>query len=121
MRLLDDASLAVGDEVGQVGYVFAGVAGGDGFADGGEGVGGVELGGEEGAVGGAEFFELLRGEAAAFEAYFVEAVGVVVALDGGEGVGEDVLRDGGAAADVGVAAYAAELVDGAEGADYGEV
>ena len=49
--LLDDAALAVGDEVGEVGYVFAGFAGGDGFADGGEGVGGVELGGEYGAVG----------------------------------------------------------------------
>src|SRR5882757_6142531 len=93
--LLDDAALAAGDEVGEVGYVFACAARGDGFADGGEGVGGVELRGEEGAVGGAEFFELLRGEAAAFEAYFVEAVGV--------------------------AAYAAELMHGAEGADYGVV
>ncbi len=65
--------------------MFSGVAGGDGFADGGEGVGGVELGGEEGAVGGAELFELLGGEALALQAYFVEAVGVVVALDGGEG------------------------------------
>src|SRR5437660_5394107 len=109
MDLLDDAALAVGDEVGEVGYVFAGVAGGDGFADGGEGVGGVELGGEESAVGGAEFFELLRGEAAALEAYLVEPVGMVVALDGGERVGEDVLRDGGASADVSVAADAAEL------------
>jgi len=82
--LLDDASLAVGDEVGEIGYVFAGVAGGDSFADGSESVGGVELRGEQGAVGGAEFFELLRGEAATLEAYLVEAVGVVVALDGGE-------------------------------------
>src|SRR5882757_7481584 len=108
--LLDDAALAAGDEVGEVRYVFACAAGGDGFADGGEGVGGVELRGEEGAVGGAEFFELLRGEAAAFEAYLVEAVGVIVALDRGERVGQDVLRDRCAATDVGVAAYAAELV-----------
>ena len=41
--LFDDAALAVGDEVGEVGYVFACAAGGDGFADGGEGVGGVEF------------------------------------------------------------------------------
>jgi hypothetical protein len=39
--LFDDASFAVGDEVGQVGYVLACVARGDGFADGGEGVGDV--------------------------------------------------------------------------------
>jgi hypothetical protein len=29
----DDAAFAVGDEVGEVGYVFPCVAGGDGFAD----------------------------------------------------------------------------------------
>ncbi len=121
MRLLDDAALAVGDEVGEVGYVFACAASGDGFADGGEGFGGVELRGEKGAVGGAEFFELLRGEAFSFEANFIQAVGVVVALDGGERVRQYVLGNGGAAADVGVAAYATELVDGAEGADYGVV
>ncbi len=46
---------------------------------------------------------------------------MVVALDGGEGVGQDVLRDRGASADVGVAADAAELMHGAEGADYGVV
>ncbi len=101
--------------------MFACVAGGDGFADGGEGVGDVELRCEEGAVGGAELFELLGGEAFALQTHFVEAVGVVVALDGGEGVGEDVLGDGGASADVGVAADAAVLMDGAESADDGEV
>jgi len=45
--------LAVGDEVGEVGYVFACAAGGYGFADGGESVRDVELRGEKGAVGGA--------------------------------------------------------------------
>ena len=120
-RLLDDAALAVGDEVGEVGYVFACVARSDGFADGGEGVCGVEFGGEQGAVGGAELFELLRSKALALETYFVKAVGVVVALDGGEGVGQDVLGDRGASADVGVAADAAELVHGTEGADCGVV
>ena len=77
---------------------------GDGFADGGEGVGGVELGGAGG--GGRRrgaALSCVGGEAAALQADLVEAVGVVVALDGGERVGEDVLRDGGAAADVGVA------------------
>jgi hypothetical protein len=118
--LLDDAAGAVGDEVGEVGDVFA-CAGGDGLLDGGEGVGDVELGGEQGAVGGAEFLELGGSEALALEADFVEAVGVVVALDAGEGVGQHVLGDGGAAADVAVAADAAELVDGAEGADGGVV
>ena len=90
-------------------------------ADGGEGVGGVELAGLQEAVGLAECFELRGGEAAAFEADLVEAVGVVVALDGGERVGQHVLRDRGASADVGVAADAAELVDGAERADDGVV
>ena len=69
----------------------------------------------------AELFDLLRCEAAALEADFVEAVGAVVALGGGEGVRQDVLRGHGASADVGVAADAAELVDGAECADDGEV
>ena len=52
--LFDDAAVAVGDEVGEVGDVFAEFAGGDVFADGGEGVGGVEFGGLQEAVGGAE-------------------------------------------------------------------
>src|SRR5260370_6046106 len=78
--LLDDAALTVGDEVGEVGYVFACAAGGDGLGDGCEGFGGVELRGEEGAVGGAGFFELLRGEACSFERDFFEAVGGVVAI-----------------------------------------
>ena len=94
---------------------------GESGADGGEGVGGVEFGGLEEAVGMAKGFELGGSEAAAFEADLIEAVGVVVALDGGERVRQDVLRDGGASADVGVAADAAELVDGAERADDGVV
>ena len=46
---------------------------------------------------------------------------MVVALDGGERVGEDVLGDGGSSADVGVAADAAVLVHRAERADDGVV
>src|SRR5580698_10582220 len=91
--LFNNAAVAVGYEVEEVGYVFGfGGAGegGDGFADGGQCVGGVEFAGLEEAVGGAELFDLGGGEAAALEAYFVDAVGVVVALDAGEGVGEDV-------------------------------
>src|SRR5437879_2299142 len=117
LRLLDDAALAISDEVGEVSYVFACVAGGDGFANGGQGVGGVELRGEKSAVGSAEFLELLRGKATAFQAYLIEAVGVVVALDRREGVRQDVLSDRSASTDIGMAADAAELVDGAERAD----
>ena len=54
--LLDDAAGAVGYEVGEVGYVFAEFAGGDSFADGCYGFSGVEFGGLEEFVGGAEFF-----------------------------------------------------------------
>ncbi len=86
--LLDDAAGAVGYEVGEVGGVFAELSGGDFFADGGEGFSGVELGGLQEFVGGAELFELGGCEALALEAYFVEAVGVVIALDAGEGVRE---------------------------------
>jgi hypothetical protein len=119
--LLDDAALAVGDEVSEVGNVFTEFAGGDFFAHGSEGVSGVELAGLQETVGVAELPDLLRGEAAALQSYFVEAVGAVVALGGGEGVGHDVLGGHGAAADVGVAADATELVDRAEGSDDGEV
>ena len=93
----------------------------DGFADGYQGVGGVELGGLKEAVGGAELFYLGGGEATSLEAHFVDAVGVIVPLDAGERVGEDVLGGHGASAYVGVAAYSAELVDGAEGTHYGVV
>src|ERR1700722_11636573 len=123
-KLFDDAAVAGGDEVEKVGYVvgFGGAGdGGDGFADGGQGVGGVEFAGVEEAVGVAELLDLGGGEAAALQAYFVDAVGVVVALDGGEGVGEDVEGGHGASADVGVLAYAAELGDGREGSDAGGV
>ncbi len=41
--------------------MFAEFAGGNFFADGGEGFGGVELGGLQEAVGCAELFELVRG------------------------------------------------------------
>ena len=88
--------------VGGIGREGGGIGGfEEGGADGGEGVGGVELAGLQEAVGVAERFELGGGEAAALEADLVEAVGVVVALDAGERVGQDVLGDGGASADVG--------------------
>src|SRR5580704_2224551 len=110
--------MAVGDEVGEVGYVFAKFSGGDLFAHGGQGVGGVEFARLQKAVGLAELLDLLRCEAAALEANLVEAVGAVITFGGGEGVRQDVLRGHGAAADVGVAADSTELVDRTEGADH---
>src|ERR1035437_2251129 len=90
--LFDDAAGAGSDEVDKVLDVFGvgGIRGfGEGGADGGESVGGVELAGQQEAVGLAESLELGGSEAAALQADLVEAVGVVVALDAGERVGQD--------------------------------
>jgi hypothetical protein len=65
------------------------------------------------------FGDAVFGESAALEADFVHAVGVGVAGGGGHGEGQDVLRDGGASADVGVGADAHELMHGAERSDDG--
>ncbi len=81
--LLDDAALAVGDEVDEVEDVLGLGCAGDGdegLADGGEGVGGVELRGLEETVGFAEVSDLCGCEAAALEAYLVDTVGVVGAF-----------------------------------------
>src|ERR1035437_4094344 len=119
--------MAGGDEVGEVADVVdvvlcgggSALCGGfgEGGADGGEGGGGVGRGVLQKAIGLAKLFDLRWGEAAALEADFVETVGVVVALDRGQRVRQDVLGDGRASADVGVLADAAELVHGTERAD----
>ena len=61
--------------------------------------------------------EALAVEAAALEANFVEAVGVDFSRGRSQGEREHILGDGGAAADVGMAADAAKLVHRAKGSD----
>ena len=68
-----------------------------------------------------DFADAVFGEAAAFQAYGVEAVGAGAALGGGFGEGQDVAGDGGASANEGVSADADEMMDGAEGSDGGPV
>ena len=112
MELLDNPTLAVRHKLREVLYVLAALAACEHVVDGFKGLGGVAFAAGEQAHGGGEFAELLGGEAAALQAYFVQAVGMVVALDGSERVRQYVLRDGGASADVSVAADAAVLVHG---------
>lgn len=80
----------------------------------------VEIGAAEEAVGFAEGADFLRGETAALEADLIDAAnlgGVAI----GDHEGRDVLHDLGAAAEDGVFADAAELVDTAEAADDGVI
>src|SRR5215471_15339030 len=61
----------------------------------------------------------LLGKTAAFEADLIEAIGVCVASGGRHGKGQNVLRNGGASANVGVSADANKLVYRAKRADHG--
>lgn len=105
------AGLEESDEVEDVGVgaVWGGGEGFDGFRGGGAAH-------EEGLVGFFEGAGIFFGEAAALEADEVDAAGGGwVAVDDGEG--GDVLDDFGATSGDGVAADAAELVDGGEAAE----
>src|SRR5665213_484602 len=119
--LLDHTALASRHEVGEVADVLAAAALLQHVADDFQCLRGIALAAGQGAHGRTQFAELLGGEAASLQAYLVEAVGVVVALDGGERVGQHVLGDRRSAADVAVLADAAELVHRTQRADYSEV
>lgn len=105
-----------GDEVFDVGIVGGGIC-----LEGREGNREIDvLFEKEFFVGGLEGADVVFGEAATLEADLVETTGFgVVAF--GDGVGGDVLRDTGHAADDGVAADTRELVDGGESGNDGVV
>src|SRR5208282_1840719 len=87
----------------------------------GERLRGVELGGEQNLISVMDPADALAAEAAAFEADFVQPEGVGVAFGRGEREGQNILRNGSAAPDVGMRADAHELVDRAERSDHGPV
>ena len=116
INLLDDSAFAAFDEGDEFGDVFAFE-----FADFFDGLGGVELACEEDAEGFVELLEAILREAAAGETDLVDAEGVHFPALRGEREGEDVLRNGGAAADEGITSDGDVLMDRVERADGGVV